>query len=223
MTTLIRRLGALVCWAATLSVAVLGAQLFMAYTGAANLLIRGPGAAIFVVVPFALYLATMFIFGLLLGRCYRARRLQWAALGLAGAPLPLAGFAIAMGGDDAGDPVFRLLLYVLLAVYALYALALVLFGRRVATRRDMSGSLRAAGLCLAGGGGFYLAHAAVATLATVHDGFVFPFAALVLMVMGGGVVALAEAAIGLAMWRGPRHRRPGALTPSHQILRRNEA
>ena len=200
-TLLIRSLGALICFAASLSVALLGAQVLMAYTGAVNLVIRGPGAAVFVVVAFALFVASMVACGILLGGGHRARGAMWAAFGLALAPVPLAAYAIAMGGDDAGDPLFRLYLYILLAGYALYSAGLLLFGRRIAARDELSARLRIAGILLAAGGGFYVAHAAVALLATLHDGFVFPLAALALMVTGGACVAGAQVAIGLAMWR----------------------
>jgi hypothetical protein len=219
VTTLIRRLGALFYIAASLSVALLGAQVLMAYTGAVDLVIRGPGAAIFVVVAFVLFVVAMFLLGLLLDWRYRARRLQWAAFGLAGAPLPLAGYAIALGGDDAGDPVFRLLLYGLLAGYGLYAAALTAFGRRLAARPGVPRLLSQAGLLLAGAGGFYVAHAAAAVAATLDGGYIFPLLALALMVAGGGLVALAEAAIGIVLWQGPRRSGDRALTPDPSASR----
>lgn len=209
MTTLFRRIGALVCLAAALSVVLIGVQALMAYTGGINLMAQGPSAALFVVAAFALFILTMLAFGILLGRRHRARGLMWAAFGLAGAPIPLAAFAIAMGGDDAGDPVFRVLLFLLLGGYLLYAAGLLLFGRRLAARGDLPRGVRTAGLLFSGGGGFYVAHVAAAILATLGESAAFPLLALILMVAGGGLVALAEAAIGIEMWRGPRPAKAG--------------
>lgn len=209
VSMVVRGLGALICFAAAASVLLLGIQVALAYTGSLDLMIRGPSAAIFVLAAFVLFILAMIAFGLLLRTRYRVSNLMWAALALAITPLPLGAFAFMLGGDEANDPVFRLMLYILLAGYGLYAVALTWFGRRLRAASAANGTLRIAGLCLAGGGGFYLAHALAATVATLHEGYVFPMAALVLMILGGGCVALAETAFGVAFFRRPGAARPG--------------
>lgn len=206
MIMLIRRFGALVCLAAAVCVALLGFHVASAFLGYTNLLISGPRAALVLVATFVLYILVMFAFGLLLSRGFRVRGLGWGAFALAGAPIPLFGYAIVLGGDDAGDPMFLLMLYILLAGYALYAAGLMYFGRRLAARGDLPRGLKSAGVMLAAAGGFYIAHAAIAVLATTSEGAVFPLVALILMVAGGAIMALAEATIGIVMWRQPRPR-----------------
>lgn len=198
---LVRRFGALLCWVAAACVALLGVHVATAFLGYANLLISGPRAALVLVACFALYLVVMLAFGLLLGRRHRLKRLGWGAFALAAMPIPLFGYAIVLGGDDAGDPTFLLLLYILLAGYALYSAGLVYFGRTLSAHADLPAGLKIAGLMLAAAGGFYIAHAATAVLATLSEGGVFPLVALILMVTGGALMAAAEAIIGIAMWR----------------------